>query len=138
MAFTRKSHKYKRLWGSSIGRRKGQFSAVSIRLDASKKDVPAGVWTTMMVNRVNFPRWSFTLAKWDSLSFASPYLRSERRRGPKSFPGSRTGPVERGQELLGRTPRKQVRVVLHPQATSPEGDGEMSGGNSSAFVERMV
>ena len=51
--------------------------------------------------------------------------RPQRWRRPQHRPAPRTRPVEGGQELLGRTPRRQVRVVFDRQAVAGEGAGEM-------------
>ena len=55
----------------------------------------------------------------------APRTRPQRWRRPEHRPAPRTRPVEGGQELLGRTPRRQIRVVVHRQAASAEGIGKI-------------
>ena len=52
--------------------------------------------------------------------------RPERRRRPEHRPALGTRPLEGGQELLGRTARRQVRVVVDGQAAAKEGAGKIT------------
>ena len=52
-----------------------------------------------------------------------PRPRPQRRRGPEHRPAPGTRPLEGGQVLLGRPHGRQVRVVVHRQATAGERTG---------------
>src|SRR5436305_9902045 len=46
--------------------------------------------------------------------------------------------MERGKELLGRTPRRKIRLVLQRQATAPRGAGQVMGVVTESLVQLIA